>query len=90
MPPRLRKNENKPHIPAIPFEKCAAKTTTDGKPGTTVLDHGIHVGRVADGDKSIAEALLVGGGQRREDIGILLDAVVDGAATGDGDAGCDK
>ena len=48
MPPRLRKNENKPHIPAIPFEKCAAKTTTDGKPGTTVLDHGIHVGRVAE------------------------------------------
>ncbi|HRT30124.1 MAG TPA: hypothetical protein P5527_10045, partial [Kiritimatiellia bacterium] len=48
MPPRLRKNENKPHIPAIPFEKCAAKTTTDGKPGTTVLNHGIHVGRVAE------------------------------------------
>ena len=48
MPPRLRKNENKPHIPAIPFEKCAAKTTADGKPGTTVLDHGIHVGRVAE------------------------------------------
>jgi CRISPR-associated endonuclease/helicase Cas3 len=34
-------------IDAIPFERCAAKTTPQGKPGTTVIEHCINVGYVA-------------------------------------------
>lgn len=33
---------------AVPFDKCAAKTTADLKPGTTVVEHCINVGRVAE------------------------------------------
>ncbi|MFA6631153.1 MAG: CRISPR-associated helicase Cas3' [Kiritimatiellia bacterium] len=48
MPPLFRKSKNQKHLPAIPFDKCAAKTTADGKPGTCVVDHCINVGRVAE------------------------------------------
>ncbi len=48
MSPLPRSNKNQQPIPAIRFEKCAAKTTADGKPGTRVVDHCIHVGRVAE------------------------------------------
>lgn len=35
-------------IPAVPFEKCAAKTTTDKRAGTSVADHCTNVGRVGE------------------------------------------
>ncbi len=38
--------ERKP-IAAVPFDKCAAKTTRQGMPGTTVVEHCENVGRVA-------------------------------------------
>ena len=34
--------------PAVPFDKCAAKTTSDQRPGTSVAEHCVHVGRVAE------------------------------------------
>src|SRR5690554_2554922 len=38
----------KPRLSAIPYCCCAAKTTPSGKPGTTVEDHCLYVGRVAE------------------------------------------
>lgn len=35
-------------VPAFSFRRCAAKTTPQGGPGTTVFDHCRHVGAVAD------------------------------------------
>ena len=39
---------NRGTYPAVPFDKCAAKTTSDRKPGTSVVEHCVHVGRVSE------------------------------------------
>jgi CRISPR-associated endonuclease/helicase Cas3 len=38
---------SKTTFPVVPFDRCAAKSTDDDKPGTTVLDHCRNVGCVA-------------------------------------------
>ncbi|MCF7849898.1 MAG: CRISPR-associated helicase Cas3' [Kiritimatiellales bacterium] len=46
--PNRFRPEDRRTIPVIPFDRCAAKTTSDELPGTTVFDHCRNVGYVAE------------------------------------------
>ena len=47
-------------IPSVPFDRCAAKSTPDNKPGTSVFDHCRNVGYVADALMQLLPAGLHG------------------------------
>lgn len=54
----LRMSVQKEDVPVVPFEKCAAKTARDGRPGISVLAHCVHTGRVAEAlGRSLCESV---------------------------------